>query len=126
MPLIQVNLISKSPQFIQDLGENLHQSLMKTWGIPIDDCFQIFNQKQEHELNINPVIFGVERSKDVIVFHITSTPRSREMKLDFYQDLTARLEQKMNIRPQDIFISIVENTQEDWSFGNGKAQLLAD
>lgn len=124
MPLIQVNLLSKSPEFIQDLGDNLHQSLMKTWGIPIDDRFHIFHQKQEHELKINPVIFGVDRSEDVILLHITSTPRSRKMKLDFYQDLTERLAKNMNIRRQDIFISIVENTQEDWSFGNGKAQLL--
>lgn len=126
MPLIQVNLLSKPAQFIKDLGDNLHQSLMATWGIPADDRFQIFHQKQEHELSINPVIFGVDRSKDVIVLHITSTPRSRKMKLDFYQDLAARLEQNMQIRPQDIFISIIENSQEDWSFGNGLAQLLTD
>ncbi|SNS84038.1 tautomerase family protein [Pseudomonas segetis] len=126
MPLIQVNLLSKPPHFIKELGENLHQSLMATWGIPIDDCFQIFHQKQEHELNINPLIFGGGRSKDVIALHITSTPRTQKMKLDFYQDLATRLEQKMNIRPQDIFISIVENTREDWSFGSGKAQLLTD
>jgi hypothetical protein len=29
------------------------------------------------------------------------------------------------VRPEDVAISIVESTREDWSFGNGVAQYLA-
>ena len=31
---------------------------------------------------------------------------------------------KVNLRPEDVFVSISSNNREDWSFGNGKAQLL--
>jgi len=28
----------------------------------------------------------------------------------------------LNLRPQDVFISLVEVRKENWSFGNGEAQ----
>jgi hypothetical protein len=28
----------------------------------------------------------------------------------------------LNLRPQDVFISLVEVKKENWSFGNGEAQ----
>jgi 4-oxalocrotonate tautomerase len=28
------------------------------------------------------------------------------------------------MRPQDVLINLVEDTREDWSFGNGEAQYL--
>ncbi|MFV0576993.1 MAG: tautomerase family protein [Vibrio sp.] len=124
MPLIQIHTLKKSPEFIDQLSEHIHSTLMETWGIPADDCFQIFHQKEEHELRINPTIFGVNRSKDIILLHITSTPRTKEMKLAFYSQLAKRLNEHLDVRTEDVFISIIENTREDWSFGNGLAQLL--
>jgi hypothetical protein len=34
------------------------------------------------------------------------------------------LQQKCGIAPSDVMVSIVENTDADWSFGNGEAQFL--
>jgi len=28
----------------------------------------------------------------------------------------------VGMRPQDVFINLVENAKENWSFGNGEAQ----
>lgn len=124
MPLIQVHLLKKSPEFINQLSEQIHLALMSAWKIPTDDCFQIFHQKDSHELRINQKMFNVHRSEDVVLLHITTTPRTEAMKLEFYQTLSEQLSTNMNIRKEDIFISIVENTFTDWSFGNGEAQLL--
>jgi 4-oxalocrotonate tautomerase len=32
------------------------------------------------------------------------------------------LHQHLNLRPQDVFISLLEVKKENWSFGNGEAQ----
>ena len=46
------------------------------------------------------------------------------MKLAFYEHIPKVLKEKVNLRKEDIFVSIASNEREDWSFGNGKAQLL--
>ena len=45
-------------------------------------------------------------------------------KVGTYQDIVRRLSQNPGLRPQDILISLVGVAKEDWSFGNGVAQLL--
>ena len=46
------------------------------------------------------------------------------MKLNFYKRLPEILYEKIKLKPDDVFINITHSSYEDWSFGNGKAQLL--
>jgi 4-oxalocrotonate tautomerase len=34
------------------------------------------------------------------------------------------LREKPGLRPEDVAINLVENSREDWSFGNGDAQYV--
>ena len=56
---------------------------------------------------------------------ITSSPRSKELKIELFRVLAEELE-KQGIRKEDLFISISPTQREDWSFGNGIAQLLQE
>ena len=47
-----------------------------------------------------------------------------EQKTAFYNNLCAELQRSCNIQPSDLMVSIVGNTDEDWSFGLGRAQYL--
>ncbi|GDX06618.1 tautomerase family protein [Buttiauxella sp. A111] len=125
MPLINVYLPeSKSDEFIDKLSQSLHEALMTSWGIPENDRFQIFNRKKANELQIDKRLFDIQRSDDVIVFHITTSPRLECDKLKFYDTLANNLFRHLGVRKEDVFISIIENTYSDWSFGNGLAQLI--
>jgi len=125
MPLINISLIEGKPQeYLQDLGDGIHKALMETWGIPKNDRFQIFHEKKKEHFIINHVMWDVERSDEVVVIQIITSPRTKEMKLAFYQYLPKILNEKINLRAEDILINIVTANKEDWSFGNGKAQLL--
>ena len=125
MPLINIyTLEGKSENDLAILGDSIHQSLMETWAIPQDDRFQMIHEMKPAHFNINKKMFGVNRSDDVILLHITSSPRSTTMKLDFYARLPQLLQENLGVRPEDVFISIISNNKEDWSFGNGRAQLL--
>ncbi len=48
--------------------------------------------------------------------------RSVELKRVFYRTLAQRLHQELGVRPEDVFVSLVEVKKENWSFGNGIAQ----
>ena len=63
------------------------------------------------------------RSDDVVVIHITSVLRTKEMKLNLYTELVRVLTVNPGVRKEDIFVTIVDNNPENWSFGKGLAQL---
>ena len=126
MPLIHVYLEEgKSEAYLQAVSDGIHEALLETWGIPLDDRFQILHEKKASHFRIDRKMWGVDRSNDVVLLHITTSPRTKEMKLAFYKRLPQILNDKVNLRPEDVFISLVENQREDWSFGLGVAQLLS-
>ena len=45
------------------------------------------------------------------------------MKTSFYKLLAGEFA-RLGFRPEDLFISITPSNPEDWSFGNGIAQLF--
>lgn len=125
MPLVNIYLAKgKSPDYLQALGNGIHQTLMTTWGIPQDDRFHIFHEPELAHFQINRRMFGIQRSDDVVVLHITTSPRTAEQKLAFYQLLPEVLNEAIGLRPEDVFVSLVTAQKEDWSFGNGEPQLL--
>ena len=125
MPLLNIYLQEgKDQAYIETLRDTIHKTLIETWSIPEDDCFQIYHEIKQGHFFINPVMWDMNRTGDVIVIHITSAPRTKEMKLSFYQQLPSKLESAIGLSPDDVFISIISNDMEDWSFGRGKAQLL--
>ena len=124
MPLLNISLQKgKDTQYIKKVSSTIHQVLMDTWHIPEKDYFQIIHEVDADHFFIDRTM-EMQRTEDVIVIHITSMPRTQEMKLDFYKALPAALESAVGLKPDNVFISIISNKAEDWSFGKGNAQLL--
>merc|ERR1719240_688105 len=126
MPLIHVyHPEGKDRAYLDGVSDGLHEAMLEAWKIPLKDRFQIFHEKKLADLQIDKEMWDVDRSDDVIVFHVFTSPRTSEMKLALYERLPQILEEKVKLRPEDVFISVSSNTREDWSFGNGKAHLLS-
>jgi hypothetical protein len=45
-----------------------------------------------------------------------------EMKQALYRGIADNLVADPGLRPEDVFINLVETSKENWSFGNGIAQ----
>lgn len=124
MPLIQVHLVKGKPQkYIKSVCDGIHKALMTAWNIPLNDRFQLVSEYKKTHFHFDKTIWGVKRSDDVIVIYITSIFRSVAMKKKLYRELTKVLGQNPKVRKEDIFVTIVTVGKEDWSFGNGIAQL---
>lgn len=121
MPLIQISLIEgKSQEYIKSLADGIHAALCSTWGIPINDRFQTITEFKKEHFHFDKTIWEVDRSDDVVLIYISC---SVEMKKNFYKALIKILEVNPKIRKEDVFVTIVNNDPENWSFGNGLAQL---
>lgn len=124
MPLIHAYLKEgKSAEYLKGVSDGLHEALIETWQIPELDRFQVWHEMKKDNLQIDKKMWGVNRSEDVIVFHIFTSPRTPDQKFALYERLPQILKEK-GLRPEDVFVSISTNTREDWSFGNGIAHLM--
>ena len=63
----------------------------------------------------------IKRSPDLIYIQVTSTVgNTKEQKLAFFRQVADELHRRLNVRREDVFISLVFVDREDWSFGNGE------
>lgn len=124
MPLIQIHLAKgKSSQYIKAVTDGIHESLVKAWKIPVTDRFQMISEYKKSHFHFDKTIWGVKRSDHLVAIYITSIGRSIEMKKRLYKEFVKVLGKNPGVRKEDIFVTIVTVNREDWSFGNGKAQL---
>lgn len=123
MPFVKVWLRrGKNPEYLRSVGDCIHEALMAQANVPADDRFQIFNELDDDALIAHPSYGGVSRSADLVVIEITlNAGRTLEIKKNLYADIAARLGRSVDLRPDDVMISLVEVTKENWSFGGGKA-----
>lgn len=49
---------------------------------------------------------------------------TERQKVAFYRRLAEKLRTDCGISPDDLIVSLVENSDADWSFGRGRAQFL--
>jgi 4-oxalocrotonate tautomerase len=128
MPLVRIAMPKgKSPEFRRAISQGVQAALVETFGVPEQDLFQIITQ---HDAD-NPIIhapnyLGIAYSDDLTIIQLTvSDTRSLEEKRRLFARIAERLAQQPGLRPDDIFINLVEVKTENWSFGRGEAQYAA-
>ena len=127
MPLITINITEgMTEELIDHLQKTIHACFVRAWGIPENGGFYVINEYKKSRIRINRSMWGIQRSdQPPLLLQITSSPRSKELKIELFRVLAEELE-KQGIRKEDLFISISPTQREDWSFGNGIAQLLQE
>jgi hypothetical protein len=127
MPLLYVDLIEgRTPAEIQALLDAMHDAVVDAFGVPPRDRYQVVSTHPAHEIVAWDTGLGVERSSRLVVLHVVSRRRSREMKQRFYQLLASNLAERCGLDPADLIDSITDNGDDDWSFGYGRAQFLTE
>ncbi|HUP60831.1 MAG TPA: tautomerase family protein [Thermoanaerobaculia bacterium] len=123
MPLVRITLRKgRSPEFLRSAGDAIHDALVAQASVPADDRFQIFDEVEADRLIAHPSYGGVERTDELIIIEITlNAGRTVEIKRNLYADIVERLQSSVDVRPDDVLISLVEVAKENWSFGRGLA-----
>jgi len=126
MPLVRIDLRrGKSPAYRKAIGEGAYHALRETFTVPDEDRFIVVNEHDDDNFIYSATYFGIERSSDLVILQITvSNTRTIEQKKALYARIVAALAEDPGLRPQDVFINLVEVAKENWSFGNGVAQYV--
>jgi phenylpyruvate tautomerase PptA (4-oxalocrotonate tautomerase family) len=122
MPLARIDLIKgKSAEYRQAVGDVVYTAVVEILKAPKDDRFQVIAEHDESSFIYDPHFFGISRSKDLIFVQLTlAGGRTLEQKRGFYKRVADDLHDRLGVRREDVFISLVETGREDWSYGNGE------
>ncbi|MRR56805.1 MAG: tautomerase family protein [Deltaproteobacteria bacterium] len=126
MPLVHISLLQgKSPQYLRQVADSVHQAMVDAFDVPPDDRFQKISQYDKGTLIADPLYLGGPRSADFVLIEITAgRARSTTTKESFYRRLAQCLKDSPGLRPEDLMIVITTTQRDEWSFGNGLATLL--
>ena len=124
MPLTQISLRKgKSLDYRSQLMEEIYLAMRESIGIPENDRFATITELEEGNFNHSGDYLGISRSNDIVFIQITlNKGRTTDKKKALYAKIAERLTANLDIRPEDVVISLLEVAAEDWSLGNGEAQ----
>ena len=125
MPLLNIHIVKGRPaKAVAELQQVIHEAMVEAFQVPVRDRYQIVTEHEVTHLVMEDTGLGFERTEQRVLIHMTTRPRSRDMKQTFYQMVTRGLAERCGIAPEDVMFSVIENSNADWSFGFGKAQFL--
>ena len=124
MPLVRIALrAGKSESYRRAVADSVHRALVETVNVPAKDRFQIVTEHDAAGLIYDPSYLDIQRTDGVLLIQITlNAGRTVEARKALYARIAALLRESPGVRPEDVFVSLVEVAKENWSFGNGIAQ----
>ena len=122
MPLVRISVLQGPEGFGRKVGAVVYRTMVDTIDVPRNDNFQVIAEHSRDTLVFDRSYLGIERSDGFVSIQITlSEGRSPEKKRLLYRTLAERLQRELGVRPEDVFVNLVEVKKENWSFGNGLA-----
>jgi len=124
MPLLHLSMrAGKPPAYRQAILDGLYRAMRETFNVPEDDQFMLITEHEAANFCYNASYLGVARSDALLFIQITANnTRGLEQKRALYRRIVELLGESPGIRPDDVFINLVEVAKENWSFGHGLAQ----
>jgi len=113
---------------LKKVSNSIHHSLIEHFRIPEDDYFQLFLPYPSNQFFYNSQYLlesGRKRTDKMIYISITcGQGRTTNQKEKLYQSIAKAFDTHLNISTNDIFITLNETSAENWSFGQGIAQMV--
>lgn len=124
MPLTRIAVRAGKPaEYRQALAKGIHRALMEVFKVPEDDLFMLVSEHDADNFLFGRHYLGIERSDDLVIIQIAANnTRGQEQKKALFAQIARNLAGSPGVRPEDVFINLVDVARENWSFGNGIAQ----
>jgi hypothetical protein len=125
VPLLRLDVIEgRSEDELSALLDAAHRAVLAAFGVPERDRYQVLQQHKRSHLAVQDTGLGIPRTDKVVLVQVITRKRKKKLKEAFYRILCEELERSCNIASTDVIVTMVENSDEDWSFGFGRAQFL--
>ncbi len=115
----------KSVEHRRAISDAVQDALVDVIGIPREDHFHLIDEYDADNFIYHPSFLDIARTDDLVIVNIVLRGgRSRELRVRLHKKIADLLALRPGIRPQDVFVYLIENDYADWSVGNGDAPLM--
>ena len=124
MPLIHVSMRAGKPDaYRQAICDGLYRAMRDALNVPEGDAFIAITEHDAANFRYGAA-FGVSRSDELLYIQITVfDSRTAEQKKALYRRIAELLGENPGIRPEDVFVNVIDAAKENWSVGHGLAQF---
>ena len=124
MPLVRVSMkAGKSEAYRTAVLDGLYRAMRDALDVPDDDQFMTLSEYHAANFRYGDA-FGMTRSDDLVFIQITVfDTRTTDQKKALFRRIAELLGEKPGIRPDGVFVNILESAKENWSVGRGLAQF---
>jgi len=124
MPLTLISLRAGKPEaYRAAIFDSLHRAMHETFDVPDDNQFAAITEHDAANFRYSTSYLGIPRSDDVVLIRITANDtRTVEQKKALFRRIAELLSESPGLRPEDVFVNLVEVAKENWSLGHGLAQ----
>jgi len=125
MPLLRIDLYEgRTDAELKTLLDVVHKAMLAAFKVPERDRYQVVHEHRQATMIAEDTGLGIPRTEKFVLIQVTTRPRKRKMKEEFYRLLVEELKKTCAIPPSDVMVNMVTCEDEDWSFGLGRAQFL--
>ena len=94
--------------------------------MPANARFQVVSEHDADSFLFDPGYLGIDRSDDLVILQITwNEGRTIGQKKALYKAIVDGLAKAPGIRPENVFINLVDVRMENWSVSKGEAQYAS-
>ena len=125
MPLVHISMRTGKPDtYRQAIFDGLYRAMRETLDVPEDDQFMTITEHEAANFRYGAA-FGIARSDDLVFIQLTVfNTRTARQKASLFQRIAELLGESPGIRPENVFVNIMEAAKENWSVGHGIAQFV--
>jgi 4-oxalocrotonate tautomerase len=122
MPLARIDLVEgKSVDYRRTIADVVYDRMIECLGVP-EDRFQTITEHKAENFFFDRDYLGLHRSENCIFIQLIFLDvASREQKAAFYKAVVDDLEDKLQMRREDVFFNLMTVSPPDFSMGNGVA-----
>jgi 4-oxalocrotonate tautomerase len=124
MPLLHISLRAGKPDaYRQAIFDSLYRAMREALDVPEGDQFMTISEHDGANFRYGNA-FGITRSDDLVLIQITVfNTRTAAQKAALFRRIAELLGESPGIRPEDVFVNVIEAAKENWSVGYGLAQF---
>ena len=124
MPILHISMRAGKPKaYRQAIFDSLYRAMRETLNVPEDDQFMTITEHDAANFR-HGTAYGVARSDDLVYIQIAVfDTRTVEQKKALFRRIAELLGESPGIRPQDVYVNVIDAAKENWSVGNGLAQF---
>jgi len=125
MPLTRISLRrGKSAAYRKAICDGLYRAMREALNVPEGDRFILVSEHDAVDFDYGSSWPGIARSDDLVIIQLTvNSTRTLAQKKALYRRLVELLTENPGLRPEDIFISLLQTLPENWSLGLGEMQF---